>query len=158
MSSYTISTLIQATQSQEFTVQRRFKDFVWLHNCFIEHFPGVLIPPLPKKDFFCRFDEEFIQSRIRGLEAFLSRILRHPLLHQQSFVQSFLQEDNIEVSYTNYKLIQNNQSIKRTESVASWFETKLDEFSISKQDVIISFIYIFLSFLSTSSCCSFLTV
>lgn len=140
--SYTVSTLIQTGENtQEFSVCRRYKDFEWLHESLSKHCQGVLIPPLPKKDFFSRFDEEFIQSRIRGLEAFLHRILRHPLLHQQTFVRSFLQDHNMETSYSNFKTSQETQAPRRSESVASWFEAKFDELSVSKQAVFLLFFY-----------------
>lgn len=146
--SYTVSTLIQSSSyPQEFSVNRRFKDFEWLHNSLTLHCPGVLIPPLPKKEFFGRFDEDFIQSRIRGLEAFLHRILRHPLLNQQTYVRSFLQDHSMEVSYTNFKSIE-NQTNKRSESISSWFEAKIDNLKVSQQDVSILFYFLFLSFLS----------
>jgi hypothetical protein len=96
--------------------------------------PGVIIPPLPKKDFFGRFSEEFVQSRIRGLEAFLHRVTRHPLLLSQPFVRSFLETQDIKVSYANLKSMKESKQVPSA-GISSWLETKVGEISVSKQEV-----------------------
>eukprot|EP00741_Cyanophora_paradoxa_P009034 tig00001443_g8747.t1 len=82
----------------EFSVHRRYKDFVWLHQNLVERHQGVLIPPLPEKlvvDFTKRFSKEFIEARRKGLEKFLQRVASHPALNKSPELKAFL-EDNEE--------------------------------------------------------------
>lgn len=46
---------------EEFSVRRRFNDFVWLHAALVEAHPGVIAPPLPEKILLGRFDPQFIE-------------------------------------------------------------------------------------------------
>ena len=45
-----VSVISQAEQPQSI-VSRRYKHFLWLHESLIDLFPGVVIPPLPVKQF-----------------------------------------------------------------------------------------------------------
>jgi hypothetical protein len=99
--------------------------------------PGVIIPPLPKTDYFGRFNEEFVESRIRGLEAFLHRLTRHPLLLSQPFTRSFLETQEIQVSHANLKSMKDSRKNPST-GLSSWIATKVGEISVSKQEVRIS--------------------
>jgi hypothetical protein len=115
-------------------VTRRYSEFQWLHDALTGMCPGVLIPPLPKKMFFSRFEDGFIQSRLRGLEAFLHRITRHPLLFQQPFVRSFLETQDIKASHAQLKSLQDSLRAP-SRSLSSWIENKFGEISVSKQQV-----------------------
>jgi sorting nexin-1/2 len=115
-------------------VTRRYSEFQWLHDALTEMCAGVLIPPLPKKEFFSRFEESFLQSRIRGLDAFLQRVTRHPLLYQQPFVKSFLETQDMKVSHAQLKSLQDSLRTP-SRSMSSWFENKFGEMSVSKQEV-----------------------
>ena len=48
---YTIRTRTSSTQfrKQDFSVLRRFRDFLWLNERLLENNPGVIIPPPPEK-------------------------------------------------------------------------------------------------------------
>ncbi|CAN0496677.1 unnamed protein product, partial [Discosporangium mesarthrocarpum] len=45
----------------QFSVIRRFKDFVWLCQRLGEEFPGVVMPALPVKMNIGKFDQGFIE-------------------------------------------------------------------------------------------------
>lgn len=116
---------------------RRYSEFQWLHDALIVSCLGVIVPPLPKKEFFGRFDDHFVQSRIRGLEAFLQRVTRHPILSQQIFVKSFLEDQDITIAQRNFKILQ-EQSKMPSKNFSKWLQTKFGEISVSKQEVCVS--------------------
>lgn len=62
--------------SEDFSCRMRYSDFEWLRTVLITHFPGVRVPPLPRKQKIGRFEETFIENRRAGLEDFLSHVLR----------------------------------------------------------------------------------
>ena len=35
-----------------FTIKRRYSDFYALRKCFVERFPGLYVPPVPKKKYY----------------------------------------------------------------------------------------------------------
>ena len=55
------------------TVQRRYKQFDWLHSRLAERFPIIAIPRLPDKQASGRFEEEFIEGRMARLQLWVSR-------------------------------------------------------------------------------------
>jgi len=61
-------------------VQRRYKHFNWLRNQLVQEHRGVIIPPLPEKNYLNRFDEQFIENRRGRLQQFLGRVLRKQAL------------------------------------------------------------------------------
>ncbi|CAN0482607.1 unnamed protein product, partial [Ectocarpus sp. 8 AP-2014] len=50
-------------QYGQFTVIRRFKDFVWLSHRLEEEFPGMVMPALPVKMVVGKFDQTFVEVR-----------------------------------------------------------------------------------------------
>lgn len=75
-----------------FSTRKRYSDFEWLRKTLIAHFPGVLVPPLPRKQRTGRFEEAFIEARRVGLEEFLLRCFRrHELALGSPLMRSFLQ-------------------------------------------------------------------
>ncbi|CAE8647512.1 unnamed protein product, partial [Polarella glacialis] len=63
-----------------FLIRRRYSDFEWFRKALSEHFPGIRVPPLPKKQVAGRFEESFVEARRAGLEEFLQRCFRIPQL------------------------------------------------------------------------------
>ena len=72
-------------------VNRRYSDFVWLRDILISLFPTVLIPQLPKKKIGNRrFEEDFVQKRLKGLQNFLDEILKNEILKTSDPLITFL--------------------------------------------------------------------
>jgi len=75
-----------------FTVQRRMKHFQWLHEQLVLKYTCVCVPPLPDKTFNPKFGEKAEEKRKAKLQAWLRRILRHPVLRQdQASLKHFLE-------------------------------------------------------------------
>jgi len=91
--SYKISTNTDRRQfhKSSFSVIRRFSDFVWLHTNLCAMYPGVVVPPLPEKLLVGRFSPEFIESRRRSLQVFLTRCVAHPELQHSDHLTTFLE-------------------------------------------------------------------
>ncbi|KAG7269719.1 hypothetical protein CRUP_031332 [Coryphaenoides rupestris] len=72
--------------SSEYEVRRRYQDFLWLKGKLEEAHPTLIIHPLPEKfvvkGMVDRFNEDFIETRRRALQRFLSKTAEHPLLSQ----------------------------------------------------------------------------
>ncbi|XP_018528468.1 sorting nexin-9 isoform X1 [Lates calcarifer] len=72
-------------------VNHRYKHFDWLYERLLEKFGSVLpIPSLPDKQVTGRFDEDFIRMRMERLQAWMSRMCRHPVVSQSDVFQLFL--------------------------------------------------------------------
>ena len=72
-------------------VNRRYSDFIWLREILISLFPTVLIPQLPKKKIGNRrFEEDFVQKRLKGLQSFLDDILKNEVLKTSDPLITFL--------------------------------------------------------------------
>ena len=72
-------------------VNRRYSDFVWLRDTLCALFPTIFIPQLPKKKMGNRrFEEDFIEKRLKGLQFFLDEILKNEILKSADPLVSFL--------------------------------------------------------------------
>lgn len=67
-----------------FSSRKRYSDFEWLRKALVTHLPGILVPPLPKKQVSGRFEEAFIESRRAGLEEFMLRCFRRRHIAMES--------------------------------------------------------------------------
>ena len=74
----------------QFSVIRRYSDFVWLISQLTRDFKGYIIPPLPEKSVVGRFTPSFIETRRRALEHCLNRIANHSELRKRS-IKAFLE-------------------------------------------------------------------
>lgn len=73
------------------SANRRYSDFVWLHERLHKERPGAVIPPLPDKQRGTSlFDETFIEDRRNHLEIFLRRCVRNPELRDAECLIVFL--------------------------------------------------------------------
>ncbi|XP_024859044.2 sorting nexin-9-like, partial [Kryptolebias marmoratus] len=72
-------------------VNHRYKHFDWLYERLLEKFSSLLpIPSLPDKQVTGRFDEDFIRMRMERLQAWMTRMCRHPVVSQSEVFQLFL--------------------------------------------------------------------
>ncbi|KAI9300518.1 hypothetical protein BJ944DRAFT_170684 [Cunninghamella echinulata] len=103
--SYLITTYTQVetfSSNHPKPVRRRFQDFVWLYNALSLEYPACVIPFLPEKYRLKyikgdRFDNEFIEKRRLGLQLFLNRIARHPLLQLSQSTRIFLESRDFRI-------------------------------------------------------------
>jgi len=71
-------------------VQRRYKHFSWMRNSLVQDHRGVIVPPLPEKNFLNRFDEQFVEKRRARLQQFLLRVLQKDELKENNSFLLFL--------------------------------------------------------------------
>lgn len=96
-----VQTTSKAYRQPEFTVSRRYRDFLWLYNQLHNNSPGIIIPPPPEKQAVGRFDADFVESRRAALERMLNRIAAHPMLQHDSDLKLFLESDAFNVDVKN---------------------------------------------------------
>jgi len=80
------------------SVLRRYNDFVWLHDAFTVDLPEILIPALPPAGVMNRFEDDFIETRRRGLVLFLQRCLAHEVIVRHPLLQTFLTAQDAELA------------------------------------------------------------
>ena len=73
----------------------------------------MIVPPMPKKNYGSKFNEELISKRLRALERFLNGISIHPLLRNSQIFYDFLsnKEDDFNRKKNEYNKIQSPQYI-----------------------------------------------
>ncbi|PIK32947.1 hypothetical protein BSL78_30241 [Apostichopus japonicus] len=76
----------------EYSLRRRYTDFLWLRQKLEETQPTHLVPPLPEKHSMKldRFGTEFLTTRQRALNKFMTRISEHPTLSFNEYFKIFL--------------------------------------------------------------------
>lgn len=93
-------------------VRRRYSDFEWLRS-ELERDSKIVVPPLPgkawRRQFPFRsddglFEENFIEDRRKGLEAFINKVAGHPLAQNERCLHMFLQDQNIDRDYVPGKI------------------------------------------------------
>ena len=55
--------------------------------------PGVVVPPVPEKNPYRRFDQGFVEQRRLALEKCIQKIANHPVLQKDSDLKMFLESD-----------------------------------------------------------------
>ena len=79
------------TKKLNWFVNRRYSDFVWLREILTSLFPSVLIPQLPKKKIGNRrFEDDFVEKRLKGLQNFLDEVLKNEILKTAEPLKTFL--------------------------------------------------------------------
>ncbi|KAF2704060.1 vacuolar protein sorting-associated protein-like protein vps5 [Pleomassaria siparia CBS 279.74] len=99
--SVTTKTTSKGYRRPEFTVSRRYRDFLWLYNQLHSNNPGVIIPPPPDKQAVGRFDTDFVESRRAALERMLNKTAAHPILQHDGDLKLFLESDAFNVDIKN---------------------------------------------------------
>jgi len=62
------------------TVERRMKHFQWLHDRLQMKYSCIAVPPLPDFKYLPKFREESGTKKVERLQAWIDRIMRHPVL------------------------------------------------------------------------------
>lgn len=91
----------KAYRHPEFTVTRRYRDFLWLYNSLHASNPGVVVAPPPEKQAMGRFDTNFVESRRAALERMLNKIASHPILQHDGDLKIFLESEAFNVDVKN---------------------------------------------------------
>ena len=79
------------TPKMNWYVNRRYSDFLWLREILSSMFPTILLPQLPKKKIGNRrFENDFVEKRIKGLQDFLDEILKNEIIKTAEPLISFL--------------------------------------------------------------------
>ncbi|KAF2187766.1 hypothetical protein K469DRAFT_628735 [Zopfia rhizophila CBS 207.26] len=96
--SYLVTTKsdFQSFQRPEFSVRRRFTDFVFLWKTLSREYPQCAVPPLPDKHKMeyvrgDRFGPDFTHRRAHSLHRFLKRLTLHPVLRRAVLLITFLE-------------------------------------------------------------------
>ncbi|KAK3101901.1 hypothetical protein FSP39_007184, partial [Pinctada imbricata] len=71
-------------------VSRRYKHFDWLHERLEEKYTCIPVPPLPDKAIAGRYEDDFVSERMRYLQLWMDRMVRHPVISQSEVLNHFL--------------------------------------------------------------------
>lgn len=81
-------------EKSAFSVLRRYSDFLWLYETLSINNPGVVVPPVPEKNPFGRFNDHFVRQRRFALEKCIQKIANHPVLAKDPDLKLFLESDS----------------------------------------------------------------
>ncbi|KAJ7504328.1 Vps5 C terminal like-domain-containing protein [Mycena galericulata] len=90
-------------QKSAFSVLRRYSDFLWLYETLSSNNPGVVVPPVPEKNPFGRFDDQFVRQRRFALEKCIHKIANHPVLGKDVDLKLFLESDTFALDIKHRK-------------------------------------------------------
>ncbi|PPR08142.1 hypothetical protein CVT24_012356 [Panaeolus cyanescens] len=90
-------------QKSAFSVLRRYSDFLWLYETLSNNNPGVVVPPVPEKNTFGRFDDQFVKQRRLALEKCIQKIANHPVLSKDPDLKLFLESDTFSLDIKHRK-------------------------------------------------------
>ncbi|KZW00026.1 Vps5-domain-containing protein [Exidia glandulosa HHB12029] len=90
-------------RKSEFSVLRRYSDFLWLYETLSLNNPGVIVPPVPEKAPFGRFQDTFVENRRVALNRCIQKMANHPLLKDDPDLKLFLESDNFALEVKHRK-------------------------------------------------------
>uniref|UniRef100_A0A667WW62 Sorting nexin-2 n=1 Tax=Myripristis murdjan TaxID=586833 RepID=A0A667WW62_9TELE len=146
-------TSLSVFKQGEFSVKRRFSDFLGLHSKLASKYlhVGYIVPPAPEKSIVGmtkvkvgkedQSSNEFVEKRRSALERYLMRTVKHPVLLKDPDVLQFLESSELPRAVSTQALSSagllrmvnkaadavNKMTIKMNESDA-WFEEKQQQF------------------------------
>ncbi|KAI4873088.1 hypothetical protein NFI96_018778 [Prochilodus magdalenae] len=153
-------TSLSMFRSKQFTVRRRFSDFLGLYEKLSEKHAqnGFIVPPPPEKSILGMTkvkvgkedpsSAEFVERRRAALERYLQRVVCHPSLLQDPDVREFLEKEELPRAVSTQALsgagflkmlnkatdAVSKMTIKMNESDV-WFEEKLQEVESEDQQL-----------------------
>mmetsp|Transcript_7789 Transcript_7789/g.14719 ORF Transcript_7789/g.14719 Transcript_7789/m.14719 type:complete len:651 (-) Transcript_7789:276-2228(-) len=92
----TTSTNLPGFNSCQFSVRRRFRDFVTLAEVLADSHRGYFIPQRPEKTLMegqMSADKEFVEERRMQLERYLAALAAHPVLRHSAELRTFLESE-----------------------------------------------------------------
>ncbi|XP_030634909.1 sorting nexin-8 [Chanos chanos] len=94
-------------------VHRRYSDFDVFHSLLLQRFIYRMVPPLPPKRIFkgvlnSMSEREFIEVRCRGLQRFMTLVMRHPVISEDELLIIFMTASSADVQ------IKLREAFKRT--------------------------------------------
>ncbi|KAF2985692.1 hypothetical protein EK904_003126, partial [Melospiza melodia maxima] len=137
-------------RSKQFSVKRRFSDFLGLYEKLSEKHAqnGFIVPPPPEKSLIGMTkvkvgkedssSAEFLEKRRAALERYLRRVVSHPTMLQDPDVREFLEKEETLSGAGIMKMFNkatdavSKMTIKMNES-DMWFEEKLQEVECEDQ-------------------------
>ncbi|XP_032088766.1 sorting nexin-1-like [Thamnophis elegans] len=151
-------TTLPMFRNQQFSVKRRFSDFLGLYEKLLEKHAqhGVIVPPPPEKSLIGMTkvkvgkedssSTEFLEKRRAALERYIQRTISHPTMLQDPDVREFLEKDELPRAFGTQTLsgagllkmfnratdAVSKMTIKMNESDI-WFEEKLQEVECEEQ-------------------------
>jgi len=99
----TTQTTFPEYKQKEFSVRRRYKEFVWLRTHLKEKLnergKRLTLAELPGNTVSSflgpgRFDDSFVEQRRKGLEEFLNSVVNHPFSRFEKKLQEFIQDQD----------------------------------------------------------------
>lgn len=102
---YTVSTKTNSPhyRKPQFSVLRRYSDFLWLFETLSLNKPGVFIPPVPEKQGFGRFQGAFVEARRLALNNCIQKIANHPILATDEDFKFFIESDSFALDVKHRK-------------------------------------------------------
>ena len=102
--------------SKEDSLERRYREFDALHNVLTQKWPGIYIPPIPKKQIIKNTDSKTIEKRKNVLDNFLKEIEKQIYIMESEEIKIFFDVDikdvtNIllkKIEKINYQELNNN--------------------------------------------------
>ncbi|XP_015673927.1 sorting nexin-1 [Protobothrops mucrosquamatus] len=151
-------TTLPMFRNQQFSVKRRFSDFLGLYEKLLEKHAqlGIIVPPPPEKSLIGMTklkvgkedssSTEFLEKRRAALERYIQRTVSHPTMLQDPDVREFLEKDELPRAVGTQTLsgagllkmfnratdAVSKMTIKMNESDI-WFEEKLQEVECEEQ-------------------------
>lgn len=109
----------------DFSVLRRYSDFLWLFEQLCANNPGVIVPPIPDKHPFGRFQDQFIETRRAALQRALGKMTSHPILQLDPDLRLFLESESFALDIKSRR----SQTPESTSSglLSSWTGPKYTE-------------------------------
>lgn len=110
----------------DFSVLRRYSDFLWLFEQLCANNPGVIVPPIPDKHPFGRFQDQFIETRRAALQRALGKMTSHPILQLDPDLRLFLESESFAMDIKNRRS-QTPESTSSSGLLGSWTGPKYVE-------------------------------
>eukprot|EP00899_Mesostigma_viride_P000875 jgi/Mesvir1/10789/Mv13844-RA.1 len=88
-------TTLPGFKKPEFSVRRRFRDFVALSDRLAEVYEGYFIPARPDKSVEGQvmMSKEFVEMRAQALEKYMNQLAAHPVLSTSEILKNFLESE-----------------------------------------------------------------